>query len=143
MKLRIAFATMALAAAFSAGASVHAQPEEARYESYNFDRLMKSFDVSLRSDIPGIVEGTIYNLVEYKSYFPNRQYGRLIESLDRVARTSADSTIAYKARLAGMYLAYGSTLGDGTVFTPYDHEGAFKMVSQQLERKFLLSTTGQ
>jgi len=143
MNLRIALATLSLTAAFAAGTSVQAQPYEARYESYDFDRLMKSFDASLKSDIPGIVESTIYNLVEYKSFFPNRQYGRLVESLDRVASGSADSTIAYKARLAAFYLSYGAPLGDARVFTPYDHEGAFKLVSQQLERKFLISSVGQ
>jgi len=143
MKLRIALATIALTAVASAAAPVHAQPDETRYGSYDFDRLMKSFDASLGSAIPGIVESTVYNLVEYKSFFPNRQYGRLVEVLDRVARNNADPTIAYKARLAALYLVYGAPLGDVTVFTPYDHEGAFKLVSQQLERKFLISSAGR
>ncbi|HUI09186.1 MAG TPA: hypothetical protein VL221_02600 [Bacteroidota bacterium] len=143
MKLRNVLVTTAVLAALSAGASVQAQPDEARYRSYDFDRLMRSFDASLRSDVPGVVESTIYNLVEYKSFFPNRQYGRLVESLDRVARSGADSTIAYKARLAGLYLAYGSPLSDVRVFTPYDHEGAFKLVSEQLERKFLITSVSQ
>jgi len=143
MKLRTALGTMMLTAGLFAGTSVCAQPDEARYQSYDFDRLMKSFDVSLRSDIPGIVESTIYNIVEYKSFFPTRQYGRIEEALDRVARNSTDSTIAYKARLAALYLSYGSPLSDTAVFTPFDHEGAFKLVSQQLERKFLISSAGR
>ncbi|HTY60360.1 MAG TPA: hypothetical protein VMF59_16170, partial [Bacteroidota bacterium] len=97
------------------------------------------FDASLRSDVPGIVESTIYNLVEYKSFFPEREYARFVRALGEIARNSADSTIAYKAMIAGMYLSYGSRVDDASVFTPYNHETAFKAVADQLAKKFLLS----
>jgi hypothetical protein len=137
MNTRTALGTAAFALLIAATAG--AQPDEARYAKYDFQKLMKSFDSSLRSDIPGIVESTIYNLVEYKSYFPNREYTRAVQELNDIARNSPDSTIAYKAALAGMYLSYGSKVDDAAVFTPYDHESAFKTVSEQLAKKFLLS----
>jgi len=133
----------ALAAALSITATASAQPDETRYAKYDFQKLMKSFDSSLRSDIPGVVESTIYNLVEYKSFFPEREYARIVRSLEEVARTSADSTIAYKASLAGLYLSYGSRIEDTSVFTPYDHETAFKVAAEQLEKKFLLSRASE
>jgi hypothetical protein len=143
MKSRTILAAAALAAALSVTATVSAQPDETRYARYDFQKLMKSFDSSLRSDVPGIVESTIYNLVEYKSFFPEREYARLVRSLDDVARTTSDSTIAYKASLAGMYLSYGSRIDDTSVFTPYDHETAFKVAAEQLEKKFLLSRASE
>ena len=143
MKSRTILAAAALAAALSVTAPVSAQPDETRYARYDFQKLMKSFDSSLRSDVPGIVESTIYNLVEYKSFFPEREYARLVRSLDDVARTTSDSTIAYKASLAGMYLSYGSRIDDTSVFTPYDHETAFKVAAEQLEKKFLLSRASE
>jgi hypothetical protein len=143
MKSRTILAAAALAAALSVAATASAQPDETRYARYDFQKLMKSFDSSLRSEIPGIVESTIYNLVEYKSFFPEREYARIVRSLDDVARTSPDSTIAFKAALAGMYLSYGSRIDDTSVFTPYDHETAFKTVADQLEKKFLLSRVSE
>jgi hypothetical protein len=104
---------------------------------------MVAFHESLRSDVPGIVESTIYNLVEYKSYFPQKEYSNMIRELNDVARDASDPSIAYKASLAGLYLLCGSKLGDNSVFTPYDHEPAFKLVAEQLEKKFLFSSANE
>jgi hypothetical protein len=139
MKSRTLIGFAALAAALSLAVTASAQPDESRYAKYDFQKLGRGFDESLRSDVPGIVESTIYNLVEYKSYFPDREYSRFVRELNEIARNSPDSTIAYKATIAGMYLSYGSRVDDPTVFTPYNHETAFKVVADQLARKFLLS----
>ena len=126
-------------AALVLAVTASAQPDESRYAKYDFQKLARGFDESLRSDVPGIVESTIYNLVEYKSYFPDREYSRFVRELNEIARNSQDSTIAYKATIAGMYLSYGSKVDDASVFTPYSHETAFRAVADQLARKFLLS----
>ncbi len=139
MKSRTVLVSAALAVALSVAVTANAQPEEGRYARYDFQKLMKAFDASLHSDVPGIVESTIYNLVQYKSFFPDREYSRLVQALSDVARSSGDSTIAYKASLAGMYLSYGTKMDDNSVFSPYNHETAFKVAADQLVRKFLLS----
>ena len=143
MKLRTVLETILLSVVLSGATAAHAQPDEARYVSYDFNKLMKAFDASLRSDIPGIVESTIYNLVEYKSFFPNREYAKLVRALDEITRSSADSTIAYKANVASMYLTYGTRLEDAGAFSPYNHETAFKLAAEQLVKKFLLSRSRQ
>ncbi len=143
MKSRTILGIAAIVIALTISARANAQPDESNYAKYDFHKLMKSFDASLRSDVPGIVESTIYNLVEYKSFFPNREYTRAIQTLNDIARSSTDSTIAYKAALAGMYLTYGSRVENVSVFTPYDHETAFKTVSEQLAKKFLLSRSSE
>ena len=139
MKSRTLLGIAALAAALTLAVTASAQPDESRYAKYDAQKLMRGFDASLRSEVPGIVESTIYNLVEYKSFFPEREYARFVRALSEIARNSADSTIAYKAMIAGMYLAYGSRVDDASVFTPYNHETAFKAVADQLAKKFLLS----
>ncbi len=143
MKTRTLLGTAGLVIALSFAAAANAQPDESRYAKYDFQKLMKAFDASLRSDVPGIVESTIYNLVEYKNFFPEREYSRLVQVLNDLARNSPDSTIAYKATLAQMYLSYGSSVENVSVFTPYDHETAFKAVADQLAKKFLLSRSSQ
>jgi len=144
MKMPTVLGSLLLAAALTTGSSARAQSDEtARYARYDFNKLMNAFDESLQSDIPGIVESTIYNLVEYKSYFPERDYSRFAHMLNDIARKNADPTIAYKASLAGMYLTYGSTIEDKSVFSPYEHETAFEQVANQLTKKFLLSLSTQ
>jgi len=118
MKSRTILGFAVLVIALSVSVPANAQPDESLYAKYDFQKLMKSFDASLRSDVPGIVESTKYNLVDYKCMFPDREYSRFVQVLNDVARSSADSTIAYKATLARMYLAYGTKMNDTSVFAP-------------------------
>ena len=143
MKTRALMGGILLSVVLVAGPTARAQSETHRYAAYDFNRLMTAFDQSLQSDVPGIVESTIYNLVEYKSYFPDRDYSRFNRTLSDIARRSKDPSIAYKASLATMYLTYGSTIEDSTVFSPYHHEAAFELVAKQLTKKFLLSLSSE
>lgn len=111
-------------------------PPEVRY-AVHFDRMMSAFEMATRSDVPGIIECTIYNLVQCKSVFPNREYSRFVRWLDETSARSSDATIAYKATLARMYLRYGSPINDPSVFDAGDHEKAFKTVAAQLAAKLL------
>ena len=112
------------------------RPPEVRYAAL-FDQLLRGFEMATRSDVPGIIESTIYNLVQCKSVFPNREYSHFVRWLDETSAGSGDATIAYKATLASIYLRYGSPLNDPSVFDPGDHEKAFKTVAAQLAAKLL------
>jgi hypothetical protein len=116
-----------------------AQPAETPHASYNFPTLMKNFQVSLRSDVPGVIESTMYNLVQCKNIYPDQEYAKVYRSLDEVAKNATDATIAYKASLVRLYLAYGAKFTDPTVFDYSDHEKAFKHVANQLASNLLVS----
>jgi hypothetical protein len=116
--------------------AVQSQPPQVRYAA-QFDRLMKGMEMAKRSDIPGVIESTIYNLVQCKSVFPDREYSRHFRWLEEVSARNSDAGIAYKATLATMYLRYGSPITDLSVFDPVDHEKAFKAVAAQLAAKLL------
>jgi hypothetical protein len=116
--------------------TAQSQTPQVRYAA-QFDRLMRGLEMAKRSDVPGIIESTIYNLVQCKSVFPNREYSRHIRWLDETSTSSSDASIAYKATLASMYLRYGSPIDDLSVFDPVDHEKAFKSVAAQLAAKLL------
>ncbi len=102
-------------------------------------KLMLILEYSLKSDIPGIVESTIYDMIQYKSYYPKQNFSRLISDLNDLSASCRDSAISYKAHLASMYLSYGSSLDNGSAFDPSDHERAFQLASDQLSRKFLFT----
>ena len=109
MKIGIRAATTTLAAILIFAFSAASQTNELEGRKFNHQRNFKVFESSLQSDIPGIVESTIYTVVEYKNRFPDLNYSRLGNELDEVARDNKDVAISYKARLASMYLTYRTT----------------------------------
>jgi hypothetical protein len=132
--ITVVFATVATAIILSSNAVGGEQP------IYNHERVFENFESSLkRNDVPGIVESTIYTVVEYKNKFPELDYSKIISMLDRVSRDNNSSSIRYKAQLASMYLSDS----DGIEVTPvrgaFDHEYLFKQIADQLEKKFLAS----
>jgi hypothetical protein len=130
----------AAGATMAQDAAAQIQSPEGRYAG-QFDRLMKRMDVDAHRDIPGIVESTIYNLVQCKSVFPDKGYARFVRWLDETAATYPDAAIAYKATIASLYLRYGSPITDASVFDPNDHEKAFKTIAAQLATKLLATNT--
>jgi hypothetical protein len=116
-----------------------AQTPEKSNANTSFPTLLKSFQLSLKSDVPGIVESTIYNLVQCKSVFPDRDYSKFNRTLDEIAGRTDDAKIAYKATLAKLYLMYGAQFQDPTVFDYTDHEKAFQQVADQLATNLLVS----
>jgi hypothetical protein len=104
------------------------------------DLIMKNFEYSLTwNEYPGIVESTLYNVVVYKSLYPDLDYTQLSAMLKDVAKESKNPTIGYKAQLAYMYLNYSSTIevAPGNVSPNY----LFKEISEKLEQRFLASQT--
>ena len=128
----------AVAAVLLFAANAFGQPESPPKIRDN-QKLMHVLETSLHNEIPGVVEGVIYDMVEYKSYYPNLDFSSLIDALDDAAKDSKDSAIAYKAHVASMYLSFGSTLDGPEAFNPENHEHAFQLAAEQLEKKFLLS----
>ncbi|MGA7161594.1 MAG: hypothetical protein WBZ48_11370 [Bacteroidota bacterium] len=113
------------------------QTISAEGRKFNHERDFQVFQSSLQSDIPGIVESTIYTVVEYKNLFPNLDYSGLQRSLDQVARENSDVSIGYKARLASTYLNYSSNVNITPVSPALDHEYLFRQIAEQLEQKLL------
>jgi hypothetical protein len=110
---------------------------------HDHQKLMHILKSSLKSDIHGVVESTIFTTIQYKSYYPNLDFSGLIAALDDLSQASSDSSISFKAHLATMYLRYGDSLDDRTVFDLDTHENAFQLASEQLTKKFLFSHSTQ
>ena len=130
-------ATITLAAILIFAFTAASQTGETEGRQFNHQRNFKVFESSLQSDIPGIVESTIYTVVEYKNRFPDLDYSRLERGLDQVARENKDVSISYKARLASTYLTYSTNIQITPVSPAYDHEYLFRQIAEQLEQKLL------
>ena len=137
MKTSMRAATMTTAAILIFAFKAASQPISVEGRKFNHERNFQVFERSLQSNIPGIVESTIYTVVEYKNLFPDLDYSRLQKGLDRVARENSDVSISYKARLASTYLNYSSNITITPVSPAYDHEYLFRQIAEQLEQKLL------
>ncbi len=92
---------------------------------------------SLDSKIPGIVESTIYNLIEIKKYYPSGDYSDVVEKLNDIAQNYPDKTIRAKAYLAGIYLSSRDLLDVNPVENYSSHDYIFKQIAEQLENKLV------
>ncbi len=129
-------ATALLALVIVSGAAVRLEAGEKI--SVNQENLLRNFKYSLEwKEYPGIVEGTIYNVVVCKNRYPELVYAYLADVLKRLAEENANPAIGYKAHLAYMYLNNSSAIElTPGITSPND---VFKEISEKLEQKFLAS----
>ncbi len=137
MKRGMKAASVTLAAVLVFAITATSQTKAPESKTFNHPRNFREFDYSLQSEIPGIVESTIYTVVLYKNRFPDLDYSRLQSGLDEVARESKDVSISYKARLASMYLNYSANINITPASPAFDHEYLFRQIAEQLEQKLL------
>jgi hypothetical protein len=118
---------------------IDAQPNYNEKTRPDIEKAMQIFPASLKSDIPGIVESTIYNVVVYKKYFPGKNYENILNALNSVARENEDPAIRYKAYLAEMYLNSTAKLDVKPESPAEDHEYIFIQIANQLEKNLLVA----
>ena len=106
--------------------------------SVSQENILRNFKYSLEwKEYPGVVEGTIYNIVVCKNRFPELDYASLADELNHIAEENVNPAISYKAHLAYMYLNNSSAIElTPGVTSPND---IFKEISEKLEQKFLAS----
>lgn len=136
-----AVTTMILAAAFALTFTAQAQTSgnDEKKQHVKPEHVLESFKRSLKSDVPGIVEGTVYNIVIYKKYYPQLDYTDLIDVLNRYSLTSDDVAIRYKAHLASFYLTNDAAITIEPIVNPEEHDYIFRQIAEQLESKFLVT----
>ena len=118
---------------------IDAQPNYNEKSRPDLEKAMQVFPASLKSNIPGIVESTIYNIVVYKKYFPDKNYDNVVNVLNSVARENEDPAIRYKAYLAEMYLNSTAKVNVIPESPAQDHEYIFIQIANQLEKNLLVA----
>ncbi|MCG6914718.1 hypothetical protein LJE86_12440 [bacterium BMS3Abin03] len=106
------------------------------------DLAYKVCPKSLDSDIPGIVESSIYNVILLKKYYPSADYSNIIDKLNEISEKNVDPGIRFKAHLASMYLNFSSLIHvQPKSFPDYENEPEYiyKQITNQLESKLFVS----
>jgi len=91
----------------------------------------------LDSKIQGVVESTIYTVIQVKKYFPSGDYTEMIDKLNRVAEENPDPSIRAKAYLANIYLSASDIIDVNVKHRSYDYDYIYKQITEQLENNVL------
>lgn len=68
-----------------------------------FETLEKSALFGLSSDVRGIIESTLYNVVDYKVKYPAFESEEMVQRISEIAHEGESHTLRYKAYLALSY----------------------------------------
>jgi hypothetical protein len=116
--------------------SLSYNPQAINYEQ----QAEKAFNVIpalLDSKVQGIVESTIYTVIEVRKYYPSADYSEMIEKLHRVAEENPDPSTRVKAYLAGIYLSSSEIMSVEPDHGSYEHDYIYKQITEQLENQVL------
>lgn len=87
---------------------------------------------SLKSDVNGVVESTIFILIEMKERYPELNYNNVVEKLDELVSEGNTPTIRYKAQLASLYIKYTNVFAGLKIKDKSNPDGYFKELSNRL-----------
>lgn len=76
------------------------------------EKVNERFLYNLNIEHSGIVESSIFNIMEVKSKFPNEDYSRLVRKLYELALEGTNPSIRYKAQLASLYFNFYDMFAD-------------------------------
>lgn len=91
----------------------------------------------LDSKIQGVIESTIYTVIQVKKYFPSGDYNEMIDKLNRIAEENPDPSIRAKAYLASIYLSASDIIDVNVKHRSYDYDYIYKQITEQLENNVL------
>jgi hypothetical protein len=100
---------------------------------------LRVIPVNLDSQIPGIIESSIYDVVLLKYYFPNQDFSNIVDKLNDIAKGNSNPSIRYKAQLASTYLNDTNTIQIIPNTQTYEHDYLFRQIAEQLTNKLLVS----
>lgn len=107
----------------------------------NFSELVtKNIVESLKHDIEGVVEASIYNSIFLTKYYPEAKIDRVLNQLNKVVVNSSNPVLRYKAQLAVLYIS--NYTDDELNMDNYkeDQTELFRVISEKLQDTFLVSS---
>lgn len=104
------------------------------------DLVTKNIVESLKHDIEGVVEASIYNSIFLTKYYPEAKIDRVLNQLNKVVVNSSNPVLRYKAQLAVLYIS--NYTNDELNMDNYkeDQTELFRVISEKLQDTFLVSS---
>lgn len=127
--------TLAAVLLFAVTTNVLAQ-KQAASKSFE-DRVVKGALYGMSSEIPSIVESSLFIVLQLKSRYPNEDYKKLLGKLNELAQNGSTLSIKYKAQLTSLFINYYDLFKDVTIFESENPDLSFKMISSKVENNTL------
>ncbi len=107
----------------------------------NFSELVtKNIIESLKHDIEGVVEASIYNSIFLSKYYPEAKINRVLDELNKIIVHSNNPALRYKAQLAVLYISNYSSDELNLDNFKDDQTELFRVISDKLQDTFLVSS---
>ena len=129
--MRITKAALIVVILFSANLFAKFNPAE--------KRCVDQIQSALTSDNQGVVESAIFISLSLKNYFPETNFGKVVNKLNDLVADGSTPVIKYKAQLASLYYNYPNLFSDIKINTKDNPDTYFKMISDRLVNHSLAS----
>lgn len=129
--MSITKAALVVLIVFSANIFAKVNPAEKRFAA--------QMEVNLTSSNPGVVESSIFVTLAVKNYYPELNYGKIVDKLTDLVSEGSTPVIKYKAQLAAIYYNYPELFSDIKINTKESPEISFKMIADRLVNNSLAS----
>ena len=119
---------------FAFSATVFSQ--EPKTENF-INKAKENYMRSLESETHGVVESSIFVVLEMKERYPDVNYRNLVEKLNELAVEGITPMIRYKAQLASLYFDFNNMFSDLKIDSNYKEnpDSYFKKLSERLEQR--------
>lgn len=102
-----------------------------------FRNVVRNALYGMNSELPAIVESSLFITLQLKSRYPNEDYKKLLGKLNELAQNGSTLSIKYKAQLASLFINYYDLFKDVTIFESENPGLSFKMISSKVENNSL------
>ena len=129
--MRITKAALMVVLLFSANLFAKSNPAE--------KRCVEQIQSALKSENQGVVESAIFISLALKDYFPESNFGKVVNKLNDLVTDATSPVIKYKAQLASLFYSYPTLFSDIKIDTKGNPDSYFKMISERLVNNSLAS----
>jgi hypothetical protein len=113
--------------------SLVAQPTE----NEKLNTLVENCTNALNHENDGVVESAIYVSLQFKNRYPEQNDKNFVQALDRIANTSENARVTYKAQLAKIYFKNSDWFSAIEVNSIFDEQEVFEKIAEKVNTVLL------
>ncbi|NBC26445.1 MAG: hypothetical protein GVY08_06265 [Bacteroidetes bacterium] len=116
-------------------------------ESPEFKKMERTLLYGLESNVNGVLESTMFNIIAFKTMNPAFDSDKVVEQIREVAIENDSHVIRYKALLTLSYLTDQESFGVTSQLMPLiksnDANGAFRVLVDSIQEKQIVESRSQ
>ncbi|MEW6701329.1 MAG: hypothetical protein AB1298_01295 [Bacteroidota bacterium] len=97
------------------------------------ERVVKRALYGMNSEIPSIVESSLFLILEVKNRYPNEDYTKILDKLNELVSSGKTISIRYKAQLATLFFNYHEQFKEVKITENDNPDKYFRMIAGKIE----------